>query len=243
MYCDTNQFPTLPFFGPHTKTHGARGLSKHYCLRFDTKIFHGICEIRRIPCACAACKSILYKPLISGITSKKQARYQPVTNCTYWTFLGYYNNWNTIEITVNSKLLEAFYYIHQVIIDGISDNVASLVKSGMYGAIDTYDTTTNGFYVIQFISEAYTLQNNTQIDRQVIYASELVFKTQYLRSMQENTNWYWKQLSLQQTIIFPTCTILHPRLDVVIIRNVQDIPKNVCNMIQAKYIYKDILFL
>ena len=33
MYCNTNQFPTLPFCGPHSKPHGARGLGKHYHLR------------------------------------------------------------------------------------------------------------------------------------------------------------------------------------------------------------------
>ena len=32
----------------------------------------------------------------------------------------------------------------------------------------------------------------------------------------------------------PTRTILHPRLDVIPIRYVQDIPKNVCNRTQAK---------
>ena len=52
--------------------------------------------------------------------------------------------------------------------------------------------------------------------------------------MQENTNWYCKQHSLQQTIIVPTRKIIHPRLDVVIIRDVQDISKNVYNRIQAK---------
>ena len=52
--------------------------------------------------------------------------------------------------------------------------------------------------------------------------------------MQENTNWYWKQQPLQQTIIVPTRTILHPRLDVIIIRYVQDIPKNLCSRNQAK---------
>ena len=41
------------------------------------------------------------------------------------------------------------------------------------------DTTRNGFYVIQFISEAYTLQNNTTIDGQVIYAGKLVAKAKY----------------------------------------------------------------
>ena len=77
----------------------------------------------------------------------------------------------------------------------------------MYGAINTYDTTPNGFYVIQLLSEAYTLQNITKIDGHIIYAGELVVKAQYLCSMQENTNLYWKQQPLQQTIIVPTRTI------------------------------------
>ena len=68
MYCDTNQ----PFFCPHPKPHGARGLSKHYHLRFDPKLGHGICEIRRIPCAYVGCTSMLDKPWISGIPSNKQ---------------------------------------------------------------------------------------------------------------------------------------------------------------------------
>ena len=103
----------------------------------------------------------------------------------------------------------------------------SLVQLGMYGSINTYDATTNVFCVIQFLSDAYTLQNNTTIGGQFISSGdgELVAKAQYLCSMQENTNWYWKQQPLQQTIIFPTRTILHPSLEVIIIRYVQDTPK------------------
>ena len=52
--------------------------------------------------------------------------------------------------------------------------------------------------------------------------------------MQENTNWYWKQQPLQQIIIVPTRTILHPHIDVITIRYVKEIHKNVCNRIQAK---------
>ena len=59
MYCKTNQFPALPFCGPYSKPHGARGMSKHYYLRFDTKLGNGVCAILRIPCACIACTSML----------------------------------------------------------------------------------------------------------------------------------------------------------------------------------------
>ena len=59
MFRNKNQLPELPFCGPHSKPHGARGLSKHYHLRFYPKLGNGICEILRIPCDCVACKSIL----------------------------------------------------------------------------------------------------------------------------------------------------------------------------------------
>ena len=180
IYCDTNQFPALPFCGSYPKPHGERGLSKHYHIRFDPNIGHGICAIRRIPCACVACTSMIDQPLISSVQSTKQARYQPVINFTYWPVLGRYNNWNIIHLTPKSIPSEEFDEIQPVVIDRISENMASLVQLGMYVAIDTYDTTTNGFYGIQFLSDAYTLQNNTKIDGQVISAVELVVKAQHI---------------------------------------------------------------
>ena len=61
MYCNTNQLPELPFCGPHSKPHGAMGLSKHYHLSFNPKLGNGICEIRRITRACVACTPMLEK--------------------------------------------------------------------------------------------------------------------------------------------------------------------------------------
>ena len=87
MYCNKNQFPSLPFCSPHSKPHGARGMGKHYHLRFYTKLAMGECAILRIPCTCVACTSMLEKPCISGIPSDKQERYKPVTKCTYWPVL------------------------------------------------------------------------------------------------------------------------------------------------------------
>ena len=65
--------------------------------------------------------------------------------------MGPYNNWTIIELTPKSLSSEDFDEIHQVVLDGISENVASLVQSGMYGAINTAENTSNGLYVIQFI--------------------------------------------------------------------------------------------
>ena len=73
--------------------------------------------------------------------------------------------------------------IHKVVLGGISDNMASLVQSGKYVVIEIDDTTTNVFYVIQFISEVYTLQNNTKMHGIIISDGKLVVRTQYLWSM------------------------------------------------------------
>ena len=61
--------------------------------------------------------------------------------------------------------------------------MASLVESGKYGAINTTDTSTYGFYIIMFASGAYTLQENTTIDGQIIIAGELVVNAKYICSM------------------------------------------------------------
>ena len=87
---------------------------------------------------------MLDKHWISGIPSNKQEDYQPVTDCTYWPVPGLCNNWNIIQLRPKPTPFEAFDEINQVVLDGISDNMSLLVQSGMYGIINTDDTTTNG---------------------------------------------------------------------------------------------------
>ena len=80
----------------------------------------------------------------------------------------------------------------------------SLFQSGKYGAMNTTYTSTMGYYLIKFLSEAYTLHDDTTCDIQISSASELFVKAKYLSSMQEKTNWNWEHKHLQQVINFPT---------------------------------------
>ena len=86
---------------------------------------------------------MLDQPCISCIPSKKQARYQYVTYCTYWLVMGSYNSWNIIHLTPRSTPFEAFDEIHQVVLDFISRNMASLFQSSNYVVINTDDTIIN----------------------------------------------------------------------------------------------------
>ena len=147
MYCKTNQFSALTFCGPYFKPRGARGLSNHYHLRFDTKLGNGICTILRIPCACVTFTSMLDKPCISDITSDEQDCYKPVTKCTYFPLLGSFNSWNIIILSQKSTPSDEFDEIYQVALDLISDNMALLAGSGKYGAINTTDTKIMDFMI------------------------------------------------------------------------------------------------
>ena len=97
---------------------------------------------------------MIYKPWIHGLTPQQQTRYQPVTYFNYWPVLGSVSNSNIITFSYKSTTGEAFEDIYQVFLDGISENTASLVQPVKSGDINTTDTSTMGYYVIKFFSEA-----------------------------------------------------------------------------------------
>ena len=52
--------------------------------------------------------------------------------------------------------------------------------------------------------------------------------------MKENTIWYWDQKNKQHVIIDSAQTIVHPCLGVLLVKDVNDIPKSICNINHAK---------
>ena len=56
----------------------------------------------------------------------------------------------------------------------------ALFQFGKYDTMNTTDTSKMGYYVIKFVSEAYTLQHYTTCDRQISSVGELVVKSKYL---------------------------------------------------------------
>ena len=62
--------------------------------------------------------------------------------------------------------------------------MASSVQSIKYVAINTTDTSAMVYYVIKFVSEPYTLHDNTKCDKQIMSSDELVPQAQYLRCIQ-----------------------------------------------------------
>ena len=85
--------------------------------------------------------------------------------------------------------------------------------------MNTIDSTTMGYCVIKFVSESYTLQEDTTFHGKISTYGELFVKVHSLMCMQENTKWYWEQKHQQQVIIFPTGNIVHPCLDSMVVKD------------------------
>ena len=61
--------------------------------------------------------------------------------------------------------------------------------------------------------------------------------------MRVDMNWYWNQQPQQHVVTVPTCTILHPQLEVNAVTDFHAIPTIVCTMTQAKIPYQDSLYV
>ena len=59
--------------------------------------------------------------------------------------VGSFNNWNTIQLSHKSTPHDKFDEIHELVLDGIGDNMDSLVQYGKYGTINSTDTATKLF--------------------------------------------------------------------------------------------------
>ena len=109
VYLSTNQIPELQFLVPHNKPHGVGGLGKNYPTSFYRKLGHEIYAIHFILYDCNSFNSILYQPWVTSVTYKQQPHNQPVKNCTYWPVLGYFNNWNNLQLSHKATSSEEFY--------------------------------------------------------------------------------------------------------------------------------------
>ena len=152
--------------------------------------------------------------------------------------MGEFNKWNIVEFSNKDTDETAFEEVHKVVLDEIAANMAVLICEGNYGAISTNDVKTHGYYVVRFLCNPYTLQQDITVDGQVLQQGEQVVDACYLSSMQNNTHWYWEPERQPQLVKVCVRTIVHPMLDVVKPNNVTDLPRSLCSRQNASKVLR-----
>ena len=107
--------------------------------------------------------------------------------------------------------------------------MASLIQLCKYAAINASYPTTTGYCVLKYLSKPSTLQEDQTTYCQVSKSGEPVVKSEHFILMKSKTNWYCEQHGKHWSFIISTPTIVHPCLEVSVIKNVSDIPRSICN--------------
>ena len=79
-------------------------------------------------------------------------------------------------------------------------NMSLIIIEGKYGAIDTDDYLCHGYYIINFPSSPYTLQEDFSIYGQVISPEKIVCERTYFFPININFHYYVLQKKFINTI-------------------------------------------
>ena len=151
-------------------------------------------------------------------------------DCRYASVLDKYNNWVIMGFDGKETDDADFTEIHKVIIDGRILNMVGAVKVDGFGAIDTDDRESSGYYIVQFISELYTLQKAVEVDGQHYPPGEIVCKGRYFSPSQQDSMWYHTPEEGDIETIVPLRTLVKTDIKPNIVSDRKDLPAHLRNL-------------
>ena len=80
-----------------------KGVMQCYNVRADPDLGLGKIAMRRIPCACTACREQLKSEWIPNIDEEKQPRYATAEDCKYDKVLHGFNDWTIADLLLTTK--------------------------------------------------------------------------------------------------------------------------------------------
>ena len=152
-------FPSLNVINGKTLPYARKVILRHYHYRSDPKLGPGIVSIRRIPCSCQDCTTILSHSWDSKTKEVvNRPRYGRVYNYKYSQTIGCHNYLITMIFLDDGTDEEYYKNINENILEVNVINMYLIIMEGKYGTIDTDDYSCHGYYIIKFSSSIYTLQ-------------------------------------------------------------------------------------
>ena len=152
----------------------------------------------------------LNKPWVVGIPKEEQPRYAVSDDCEYYDIFEDTNKWKFVNVKVSNKqsdVIDEELEMNQHVLECIASTMAQKIVIDGFGALPTTDPDYNGYYIVQFKSDPYTLQDDHQLDSgDFILKGELVVNLVYYNKVPNTTMWHTPSniptvVCLQQVII------------------------------------------
>jgi len=189
-----NDVPTLPDYKVVLPTKGMfNGVRAHYNIRTDTDLGVGWAALRRVACGCVPCKEQLNRPWVPSIdVAAAQPRYWQNEECALWPSYEGANNWKICELVPKKKEGEkgARASLHGVL-NALEALMSLMIREGKVGAIGTADEASMGYYLVKWLSEPYTMQEDTTDGMSgTIGAGKMVVDALYFNRVERAPFWY-----------------------------------------------------
>jgi hypothetical protein len=173
------------------------GVMQCYNIRADPDLGLGRIALRRIPCACTGCLVQLSKPWQPNVAAAEQPRYQ-TGNCELAPiFADGLNDWHITDVkqkTGEEGELDELEEANLTLLGGIATRMAERVVDGGIGVFQTEDPEADGYYLIEWTTSPYTLQEDQLLQEydppQLVKAGELVCEGRYLNQVGRARQWY-----------------------------------------------------
>jgi hypothetical protein len=164
------------------------GLLAHYNIRVERDLGIDMAALWRIPCACDGC--------INQLDLKNvRARYASSITSKYWCIFEGLNDWKITKLVPASDDYEDdLDEAKQMVLQGMATEAAEQINIGQIGSFLTNDADSDGYYVVEWTSEPYTLQEaGTLVEYDPLLhleKGELVSDGQYLNKVPGAKQWY-----------------------------------------------------
>ena len=166
------------------------GIGAMHNIRTDRELGIGKAAVRRIPCGCEQCVEQMKKPI--------EERYSPTTNCRLYSIFEGLNDWNVVKLGAPKDAGQAAEeeegYSKIQVLESMTLRAALEIKSGNIGTFSTTNDETDGYYVVEWVSEPYTIEEDCTLNEYDVpielCKGELVVKAKYLNPVPRAPKWY-----------------------------------------------------
>jgi hypothetical protein len=120
--------------------------------------------LRCVACGCGSCKEQLGRPwVLPCIDVAAQPRYGQNKECTLWPSYEGANNWKICQLVPKTEAdKKGVGESHNSILGAMEACMSLMVREGKMGAIGMADEAALGYYVVKWLSDPYTLQEEPE---------------------------------------------------------------------------------
>ena len=212
------------------------GILSMYNFRCDPDLGIGKAACRRITCACMTYLKLLETPLDKELNNQSQPRYGINELCLYYRNFKGYNNWRVVNLITTNIATEDEEKIYNTILHGIEARMNERILIGTFGAMRTDDEATQGYYLVKWITEPYTIQEDILMKGvkppQTAFAGEIICDALFWNPVPGAVDWYTSMTKKEGMVMIRLKQVLVTGLTMMEISERNMLPRT-CNRKEA----------